>query len=115
MQKDPWSRPPAGFTRVADMQTWLEQQRLDKDQLIAALSTLCDGVRRELEIDLTIHRDHVFPPAVILPVRLCGKGVAACSLFLLVRQVMLSHGVCDCIAQHCSAGQRPFRCSNRAA
>ena len=68
MQKDPWSRPPVGFNRVADMQAWMEQNRLDKDQLTVALASLCDGVKRELEADLTIHRDHIFPAPIILPV-----------------------------------------------
>ena len=69
MQRDAWSQPPAGFQRVADMQAWMEQQRLDKDQLTAALATLCDGVMHELEADLTIHREHILPAPILLPVR----------------------------------------------
>jgi hypothetical protein len=69
MQKDAWNQPPVGFIRVQDMPAWMDQNRLDKDQLTVALATLCDGIKRELETDLVIHRDHILPAPIILPVR----------------------------------------------
>ena len=59
-----------GFNRVGDMQAWMEQNRLDKDQLTVALAALCNGVTEELKKDTTVHREQVFPPAIVLPVRL---------------------------------------------
>jgi hypothetical protein len=51
------------------MQGWMEQNRLDKDQLTVSLAALCDSVKRELEGDLAIHREHALPSTVTLPVR----------------------------------------------
>lgn len=68
MQDDSWARPP-GQHGPADWSAWLDKHRLDKDHLTVSLATLCDLVKRELEGDLAIHRDHVLPASVILPVR----------------------------------------------
>lgn len=68
MQDDSWARPP-GQHGPEDWSAWLGKHRLDKDHLTVALATLCDLVKREIEGDLAIHREHVLPASVILPVR----------------------------------------------
>lgn len=68
MQEDSWARPP-GQQGHAEWSAWLDKHRLDKDHLTVSLATLCDLVKRELEGDLAIHRAHVLPASVILPVR----------------------------------------------
>lgn len=69
LQEDSWARPPGGHHSHAEWQAWLDKHRLDKDHLTVALATLCDLVKRELEGDLTIHREHVLPMPTQLPVR----------------------------------------------
>lgn len=74
MQEDSWARPP-GQHAPSEWSAWLDKHRLDKDHLTVALATLCDLVKRELEGDLAIHREHVLPASVILPV-CCSPSMA---------------------------------------
>lgn len=68
MQEDSWARPPGGYRDPTEMQAWMERRRLDKEGLTVAIATLCEAVIRDLDADLAIHREHVFPTPITLPV-----------------------------------------------
>lgn len=70
MQEDSWARPPGGYRDPTEMQAWMDRRRLDKDGLTVALAALCEAVMRDLDADLAIHREHVLPTPITLPVRL---------------------------------------------
>lgn len=106
MQEDSWARPP-GQHAPSEWSAWLDKHRLDKDHLTVALATLCDLVKRELEGDLAIHREHVLPASVILPV-CCSPSMASTLCGIENLRLVLKTSVPVCIQVvtaevHCKA------------